>query len=563
MLTSLTIKNYALIEEEEIEFGEGFNVITGETGAGKSIILSALSLALGGKVNKEAIRRPDRDAYIEAVFSISDDRTKEKLRAIDVEPYDDQVILSRRISKTRNKAMINGESVPSLKLKEAGAYLINIYGQNEHQDLLRKEKHMELVDSYGGDRLLNKRNEVNLCYNSYISLCSQYEELKKGARNRDKDLLYLHHEIEEIENASLKPGEDEEVENQYRRMKNSEKIMESINGAFSRTAENGASALLSEALSEMKKAVELDESLSDTYNILSDADGLINDFNREIGDYMSESSFDEESFRAAEARLDLINDLKSRYGATIEIILSNLENKKEEADRLENIDKCRTELEEELKKAEKKYMENAALLTELRIKARDKFLKDLRNELKDLNFTNTEIELPFEKLKEISKNGLDSGEFLISLNKGEPLKPLREVASGGELSRISLAIKTCNRENGDEALCFDEIDTGISGITAGKVAEKLSRIAINSQILCITHLPQIASFADRHFQVEKEVRGNETISFIKRLYNNDRVDELSRMLSGGEITSVVRDNAREMIRTAEEFKEECRKNVTE
>lgn len=563
MLISLTIKNYALIEEEEIEFGKGFNVLTGETGAGKSIILSALSLALGGKVNKDAIRRPESDAYIEAVFSVSDERVKDRLRSIDVEPYDDQVILSRRISKTRNKAMINGESVPSLKLKEAGSYLINIYGQNEHQDLLRKEKHMELVDSYGGESLIKKRNEVRLCYDSCMKLRSEFEELKTGAVNREKDLLYLHHEIEEIEKASLKPGEDEEVENQYRRMKNSEKIMESINGAFSRTAEDGASALLSEAISEMKKAVELDESLSDAYKVLSDADGLINDFNREIGDYMSESSFDEESFRAAEERLDLINNLKSRYGATIEIILSNLEKKKEEADKLEHIDTRLASIEEELKAAEKTYMEKASELTQMRIKARDKFLKDLKKELKDLNFTNTEIEMPFEKSEEISKNGLDSGEFLISLNKGEPLRPLREVASGGELSRISLAIKTCNRESGDEALCFDEIDTGISGITAGKVAEKLSRIALNSQIICITHLPQIASFADRHFAVEKEVRDNETISFIKRLYNNDRVDELSRMLSGGGITSVARDNAREMIEAAEEFKEECRNNVTE
>lgn len=556
MLLSLRIKNYALIESEEIEFGSGLNILTGETGAGKSIILGALALALGEKANKEALRNEADEALVEAIFSIDSDEMKEKLAELDVETYDDQVILTRKISATRAKAMINGESVPSQKLHTVGSLLLNIFGQHEHQTLLKKEKHMEIIDTFGGDELSKVKKEVEDAYSCYIKLKDEYESMLSENTNRDKDLLYLNHEVEEISNANLKVGEDEEVENEYRRMKNSQKIMEAVGDAYSRTSDEGASGLLGMALSSLQKALEYDESLSDAYSVLSDADGLLNDFNRTIGDYISDASFDGAHFQEIESRLDLINNLKSKYGSTIEAILETLDEKQKEIEKIENYDGYLEKLRADLKQAESDYLAVADKLTEIRKASRDKLLEMVRFNLADLNFSNTEVEMPFERSEIFRKNGLDTGELLVSLNAGEPLRALREVASGGELSRISLAIKTCVASKEEtETMIFDEVDTGISGRTAQKVAEKMVMLSRTAQIICITHLPQIACMADSHFVVEKEVIDGSTISFIKKLYNNDIVEELSRMLSGDVVTEITRDNAREMLDNADSIKQ--------
>ena len=555
MLLSLRIKNYALIESEEIEFGSGLNILTGETGAGKSIILGALALALGEKANKEALRNEADEALVEAIFSIDSDEMREKLAELDVETYDDQVILTRKISATRAKAMINGESVPSQKLHMVGSLLLNIFGQHEHQTLLKKEKHMEIIDSFGGAELATLKEKVGECFERYTKLHQEYESMLSENTNREKDLLYLNHEVEEISNANLKEGEDEEVENEYRRMKNSQKIMEAVGEAYSRTSDDGASALLGSALSSLQKALEYDESLSDAYSVLSDADGLLNDFNRLMSDYISEASFDGAYFQEIESRLDLINNLKAKYGPTIEAILEALEEKQKEIEKIENFDGYLEKLKSDLAEAEKEYLAAAENLTKMREISRDNLLEMVRFNLRDLNFTNTEVEMPFERSETFRKNGLDTGELLVSLNAGEPLRPLREVASGGELSRISLAIKTCVASKEEtETMIFDEVDTGISGRTAQKVAEKMVMLSRTAQIICITHLPQIACMADSHFVVEKEVIDGSTISFIKKLYNNDMVEELSRMLSGDVVTETTRDNAREMIENAEHIK---------
>lgn len=555
MLLSLRIKNYALIESEEIEFGSGLNILTGETGAGKSIILGALALALGEKANKEALKNEAEEALVEAIFSIDSDEMREKLAELDVETYDDQVILTRKVSATRAKAMINGESVPSQKLHMVGSLLLNIFGQHEHQTLLKKEKHMEIIDSFGGDELAALKEKVGECFERYTKLHQEYESMLSENTNREKDLLYLNHEVEEISNANLKEGEDEEVENEYRRMKNSQKIMEAVGEAYSRTSDDGASALLGGAISSLQKALEYDESLSDAYSVLSDADGLLNDFNRLMSDYISEASFDGAYFQEIESRLDLINNLKAKYGSTIEAILEALEEKQKEIEKIENFDGYLEKLKSDLAEAEKEYLAAAENLTKMREISRDNLLEMVRFNLKDLNFTNTEVEMPFERSETFRKNGLDTGELLVSLNAGEPLRPLREVASGGELSRISLAIKTCVASKEEtETMIFDEVDTGISGRTAQKVAEKMVMLSRTAQIICITHLPQIACMADSHFVVEKEVIDGSTISFIKKLYNNDMVEELSRMLSGDVVTETTRDNAREMIENAEHIK---------
>jgi DNA repair protein RecN (Recombination protein N) len=371
--------------------------LTGETGAGKSIILGALSLALGGKANKESLRYENEEALVEAIFSVEDESIKERLREINVECFDDEVILTRKVSATRAKAMINGESVPSQKLAQVGAYLIDIYGQHEHQTLLRKEKHLEIIDEYGGAELSKVKANVASIFEELSRVNRELSEAESANNSREKDLMFLHHEVEEIENALLKAGEDEELENEYSKMKNSQKIMESVGEAYQRTSDDGASALLGGAINAISRAMEYDSSLSDAYSILSDADSLLNDFNRTISDYISDASFDAEYFNEVERRLDLINNLKSKYGNTIEDILSTLEEKQNEIEKIENFDGYLEGLRASRDRLSTEYLEAASTLTALREKSRDRLLSDVRVALLDLNFSNTEIEMPFEK----------------------------------------------------------------------------------------------------------------------------------------------------------------------
>lgn len=563
MLISLTIKNFTLIDSEEIEFRKGLNILSGETGAGKSIILGALSIALGGKTAKDMVRDPGSEAYVEAIFTVEDEKKAQILRDMGVEPYDGQVILSRKISDTRAQAKINGESVPSAKLKTVGELLIDIYGQNEHQSLLKKSKHLEIIDEYGGEALLALRKDTRTAYNEYSKRLKELADAKADSKDRDKDLLFLQHETEEIENAGLKPGEDESLEDEYRRMKNGEKIVEALDNAYNMTGDSGdsysegenASSLIGKALLEIRRVSAFDDRIEEMCKMLSDADAVVNDFNRTLQDYLADSEFDPEHFHDVEDRLDVINDLKNKYGNSIELILNVLNEKSEKIRRLEDYDNYLKSLENEVKSLEDKYIELSGRLSDLRRTAADGLTKEVSESLKELNFSNVEFEFPITETYDYTANGRDEGEFMISLNLGEELKPLRSVASGGELSRISLAIKTAVTErDGIDTLIFDEIDAGISGRTAQKVSEKLSKVAASSQVICITHLPQIASMADTHFVVEKYVKNGETVSSIKRLSREDRIDEISRMIGGVSISEKTRESAEELLDSAEALK---------
>ena len=571
MLISLMIKNFTLIDSEEIEFRKGLNILSGETGAGKSIILGALSIALGGKTAKDMIRDYGSDAYVEAIFSVEDEKKVNMLRDMGIEPCDGEVILSRRISDTRAQAKINGESVPSTKLKSVGELLIDIYGQNEHQSLLKKYKHLEIVDDYAGEELLGIRADTKVAYTDYSNKLKELESARINSKDRDKDLLFLQHEADEIENAALKPGEDDSLEEEYRRIKNGEKIVEALDNAYNMTGDSGssysegdnASGLIGKALIEIRRVSSYDDKIEEMSKMLSDADAIVNDFNRTLQDYLADSEFDSEHFHEVEDRLNIINDLKNKYGNSIEIILKTLEEKSEKIKQLEDYDNYLDELEKEVKKLEARYVSLAKRLTSLRRKAADGLTKEVSESLRELNFSNVEFEFPISETGEYTANGRDEGEFMISLNLGEELKPLRSVASGGELSRISLAIKTAATErDGIDTLIFDEIDAGISGRTAQKVSEKLNKVAASSQVICITHLPQIASMADNHFVVEKQVKNGETVSSIKRLSREDRIDELSRMLGGVSISEKTRENAEELLDSAEALKKGIRSGIT-
>lgn len=555
MLLNVHVKNLALIEEDEIEFSRGLNILSGETGAGKSIILGALNLALGEKVPKEMLRDETKEGLVEVVFSISNEEQRNALRNLEIS-FDDEVILSRKITENRSVAKINGEMVPAEKLKSIGEMFIDIYGQHEHQSLLDKRKHLVMLDEYGKREIKPLIEDINILYGEYKNLENEYNDALSKNVNRESEIEFLKHEIEEIKLIDPKIGEDDELEDLYKVMNNSSRIVDSCNEAYNNTSGlDGANDKISRAIRALRSVEEYDERINSVVSMLDDLDGILSDFNREISSYMSEMEFDEASFREIEARLDSLNSLKQKFGPTIENVLATCEKKEEEFDRLEKYDEYLSDLKKKLDFSRKRLDDKASELTKIRKKYAFELVPKVRDALLDLNFLDVEFDMYFTKLDKVTSNGCDEAEFIISTNPGEPMKPLRNIASGGEMSRIMLAIKTvlCEQDN-IETMIFDEIDSGISGRTAQALSEKLCFVARDKQVICITHLPQIAAMADIHYLIEKDVVGNKTISSIIKLSDEKRVDELARMLGGSVISEATIANAKELISGANTIK---------
>lgn len=558
MLASLHVKNLALIDEEEIIFSKGLNILSGETGAGKSIILGALHLSLGDKASKDFLRDSDAEAFVEAVYLINDDATKEALRNMGVEPYDDEVIMSRRITESRSVGKINGEQVPAAKMKEVGALLLDIYGQKEHQSLLNTKRHMELLDEFAKNDIGDLKVKISQAYKEYKALISELEEAKKSDVSKERELVLLDHEINEIEAANLKVGEDEELEEEYKRLSNFSRTMEYFGRAHELIAgDGGASDAISSAISDIRYIEGIDEKASEFLSMLNDADSIISDFSRELSSYMSDASFDAERFSEVEVRLNEINRLKDKYGSSIEAILEELKIRQEKRQKFESFDEYLAELKRKSDAKTKELSDLCNKLSDIRKKNAKELSSKMKEAMSDLNFLNSEFDVSLKPLDHFTADGIDDGEFVICTNPGEPLRPLKDIASGGEMSRIMLAIKTVLASGGGiDTLIFDEIDAGISGRTAQAVSEKLSTVSENHQVICITHLPQIAAMADTHFLIEKSVENGHTISGIKKLYDNETVDELARMLGGSVITDAVITNAKEMLELAKKYKKQ-------
>lgn len=554
MLRNLHVKNLALIEEAEVEFTEGLNVLTGETGAGKSIIIGSINLALGEKVPKEMLRDGDGTSLVELIFEVENKAVVEKLRALDVCVEDDQVILSRRISGGRSVAKINGESVPVSRVREAAALLIDMHGQHEHQSLLKKQRHMEILDAYAREELTSRKEELRTLYGQYRDVCESLQETEADEESRRRELSLLEYEIHEIEAAHLTEGEDEELEQSYRKLSNGRKILESIQNAHQLLAEqnDSASELTGRALRELSAVEDCDEAVRGMSEELLNIDNLLNDLNRELAVYLQDEGFDEESFRQTAQRLDELNHLKTKYGRTISDVLTALEVRRERADQLLHYDNYRQELMEKRDRINSQLSEISSQVSDIRKTYGNSLAEQVCAQLADLNFLDVRFEVVFEALDHFTAQGTDDVEFRISTNPGEPLKALHKVASGGELSRIMLALKTVLAQQ-DEigTLIFDEIDAGISGRTAQMVSEKMHVIASSHQVICISHLPQIAAMADTHFLIEKSVEHDTTISTIRSLMAEERVEELARMLGGVKITDTVLESAREMRQLAE------------
>ena len=543
MLQYLHVKNLALIDEIEVEFGRGLNILTGETGAGKSIILGSVNLALGGRYTKDILRQGTRYGLVELTFSVESERQIRRLKELDVYPEDGFVTLQRRLMEGRSVSKINGETVQMATLKAVSAILIDIHGQHEHQSLLYKKNHLAIVDAFAGEETKKQKEKVAETWQQYKGKIRELSEAGTNGSERAKELTFLKFEVDEIVRAELKEHEDEELE--------------SVAECYQYTGEDGESASekLGRALRTLSEAVDADEQLSQLYTQLADVDNLLNDFNHELAEYQKNCEFSDEEFYETEKRLNEINHLKTKYGNSYEEIMAYCKKQEERIGILENYDTYMQELEKSCEQLSQKYLELAGKLSTLRQKKAKMLEKKIQEGLEDLNFEQVQFEIHFAEKKEYAKDGIDDVEFRISLNQGQPVKPLTEVASGGELSRIMLAIKAVMADKDEiETLIFDEIDVGISGRTAQKVSEKMALIGKEHQVICITHLAQIAAMADRHFLIEKKTEDAVTRTQIYPLNEENSVEELARILGGARITDTVMQSAREMKNLASQMK---------
>ena len=550
MLLNLHVKNLALIEEIEVTFGSGLNILSGETGAGKSIIIGSVNLALGGKVSKSMLRENAEFALVELIFSVEHKVQEAALRELEVYPEDGEIIMSRKIyASGRSVCRINSETVSQALMRKVASLLIDIHGQHEHESLLAKRNHMKYLDAYAKRELEAPKAELTKEYEHYTEIRKKLEEASLDAEQQAREISFLQYEIEEIENADLRIGEDEELEEDYRRMSHGRKIMESAAECQELCSEGSDNAAdqIGRAVRALHAVSQFDESFAAFSEQLEEIENLFSDFNRDLAGYVSELDFSVEAFQSVEERLNLINHLKAKYGKTIERILQEKQTKEEKLDQLQHYEEYRSELEGTLKSSEAALQHCCETVTDIRKKYAKELSDQTRQALLDLNFLDVQFEMEFGRLDHYTANGWDETRFMISTNPGEPLKPLDAVASGGELSRIMLALKTVLAENDEiETLIFDEIDSGISGRTAQMVAEKIKLTGKNHQIICITHLPQIAAMADHHFLIEKTSSADVTISNIRSLDREESIQELARMLGGVKITDAVLTNAKEM-----------------
>ncbi len=555
MLISLHVKNLALIQETEVNFAEGLNILSGETGAGKSIIIGSINLALGARADKDMIRNGAEYALVELVFQVTDQELLEQIHELEIPVEEDGIIIiQRKIQPNRSICKIGGETATTRQLKELSELLIDIHGQHEHQSLLYKKNHMEILDSFAGEELARLKQDLKQKYHTYTALQKEIEETGMDEGLRAKELSLAEFEYQEIAEAVLHVGEDDELETSYRRMSNSRQIVEAASRAYQLTGDGEdqtAADAVGRAVRELRSIEEYDDNAKSLVTELEQIDGLLNDFNRNIAEYLSDMEFDGEVFAQTQERLNLLNHLKLKYGGTIEAVLEYQQQQAQRIEKLQNMDAYREQLVHKLARQKEELERLSSKISAIRQKEAKKLAGDMVKALTDLNFLEVKFEIQVRHKEEYAANGYDDVEFMISTNPGEPMKSLGSVASGGELSRIMLAIKTvlASRDR-IPTMIFDEIDTGISGKTAWKVSEKLGVLSRSHQIICITHLPQIAAMADAHYRIAKQAVNQKTETGITRLPQEEVVEELARMLGGETITDTVRENARELLHTA-------------
>lgn len=559
MLQSLHVKNFAIIDETEVMFREHLNIMTGETGAGKSILIDSVNAAIGAKVSKDMIRQGAEYALVELTFDRLSEHVTEALKKRDIYPEDGSLTLSRKIMESgKTICKINGETVTAAILKETAGYLIDIHGQQEHHSLLQKASHLNFLDRFAKERLGLLPKQLEEAYKDWKKVKEELESAQTDEGERNRETAYLTFAVEEIDGARLRINEDKELEEEYKVLSNSRQIVEAVSASLRLTKDaedNNAEELISRAQRYISKVSEYDPALQEMENLLCSIQDLLSDFNSQVDSYVSEMEDSGERFSDVEQRLDVVNRLKGKYGDSIEKVLAFKTECEEKLEKYNNYEVYLDKLRKNYQKAEEICLALCGQISEIRKSAATEMTAAMQKALEDLNFSEVKFELPFEHLEQFTSRGFDSCEFMISLNMGEQLKPLTKVASGGELSRIMLAMKSVLASQDEiPTLIFDEIDTGISGRTAQKVSEKMVQIGAEHQILCITHLSQIAAMADAHFLIEKGVEDGRTRTSIRELQREETYTELARMLGGAEITTAVVENAKEMKLLADKIK---------
>jgi len=571
MLLELNIRNFAIIDELKVGFHDGLNILTGETGAGKSIIIDAMQLVTGGRGSIDYIRSEAEKSEIEALFDLeSDHPVFDVLQSLGMNvPQDHLLLLKREILKSgKSICRVNGQLVTLTMLKEIGEWLIQVHGQHQHQHLLFEEKQLELLDSYGQNQINMTKQEFQLLYHKYQNLLREVKHLSEDEQKLTQRLDLIKYQIDEITKANLKLGEDEELTNQRNRIRNAEKIMKGIlDSADILSKENGAVDLLSYATSILDPISHYDSDIKKIHEQLQNLFYQIEDIASEINRFAQKYDFNPDEIDVIEERLSILHHLKRKYGNTVDDILEYAASIEDEVEILEHRDHHLQKLQLELNEVEQDMVVEALELSKLRISLAKTLSNKIVKELVDLEMKNVQFKIDIKyqeksdgvpvngKYITIFEHGLDKIQFLIAPNPGEPLKPLSKIASGGELSRIMLAILSIlSDQDRINTFVFDEIDTGVSGRAAQSIAEKLSYVGKNKQVFVITHLPQVAIMGDHHYLIHKKVKNNHTFTDLELLNENDRILEVARMLGGSEITETTIKHANEMICKAKENK---------
>jgi DNA repair protein RecN (Recombination protein N) len=573
LLAELSIKNFAIIENLTISFEKGLTVLTGETGAGKSIIIDAIHLLVGGRGSSEFVRYGENRAEIEGLFILDDENHPcyAKAHEYGIDLIDGMVVLRRDISANgKSICRINGKLVTISILREIGQTLVDIHGQHEHQELMNPERHLTLLDQYGGSEIQSALAEYQTVYEKYEALKKQVKKLTENEQEIAHRLDLIQFQLNEIESANLSPKEDEELYEEKVKISNFEKIFQGLNNCYQALhGEQRGLDWLAVAMDQLEDLSSIDESIKEIFESISNSYYILEDISYKLREKIDQMEYDPQRLDFIETRLNEINHLKRKYGRTVEEILQYAAKIEEEIETIQNRDSHLHKLRNELNSIVEDLLVEAKNLSNLRKSLAKTLEERIHQELKELYMDKTVFQVQFSKREgllddpilegtpvKFHKDGIDLVEFFISTNPGEPLKPLAKIASGGELSRIMLALKSIfSQHQGVTSIIFDEVDTGVSGRVAQAIAEKIYQVSINSQVLCITHLPQVAAMADTHLLISKEIIDGRTKTSVKALNENEKIKEIGRMISGVEITDLTKEHAKELLKLAGKIKQ--------
>ncbi|EOA2659369.1 DNA repair protein RecN [Listeria monocytogenes] len=561
MLQEMTIKNFAIIESLSLTFQEGMTVLTGETGAGKSIIIDALGLLVGGRGSADFIRHGEERLELQGLFALAEDNLACRNALIEngIDASDDMVVLERSLFRSgKNSCRINGKLVTTVLLRQIGSKLIDIHSQHEHQELMNEEFHLSLLDRFASDKIKPALTKYQTNFKEYQTIEKEWQNWTKSERELAQRLDMLRFQQQEIENANLQAGEEDRLLEQKNILANFEKLNENLQGAYAAIqGEPGGLEFVGEAMRQMETAASIHTDYKAVSEAISSSYYMLEDSMSQIRQSLDQLEFQPEELNQIESRLNDLNQLKRKYGKTIEDIIQYEQEISSEMEKLTDSESHVGHLETKLATLKTELTKQAATLTDIRKKAAVTLEKQIKQELNQLYMEKAIFSVRFEANKmELTELGQDSVVFYMSTNPGEPLKPLAKIASGGELSRMMLALKTIfSRHQGITSIIFDEVDTGVSGRVGQAIAEKIYAVSVGSQVLCISHLPQVAAMANHHYYITKKVQNKRTTTSVTVLKGVEKVEEISRMIAGIEVTELTKQHAKEMIEQAEKVKQ--------